>query len=137
MDYTQPAAVYRLYDAEDRLLYIGLTGAPRQRWKDHRKEMLWWREVAFKWITWHETRWDAGEAERAAVEAERPLYNAACEDTLPGVPPMPYGHRIAYQYRETRTGYRIQWFLWRLAVQDVWATEQEHKADQSVAPPSA
>ncbi|WP_031129594.1 GIY-YIG nuclease family protein [Streptomyces aureocirculatus] len=111
MDYAQPAAVYRLYDAAGHLLYIGLTCNPRSRWKDHRKEMLWWREVAFKVI----------------------LYNAYETFPRPGIPPQPYGHRIAYQHRETRPGYRIQWFLWRLGVQDTWATETEQRPT-SVAP---
>ncbi|MFD8771393.1 GIY-YIG nuclease family protein [Streptomyces sp. NPDC059916] len=132
MDYEQPAAVYRLFDDEDHLLYVGLTHAPQQRWKDHRKEMLWWREVEFKAITWFATRREAWQAEQAAIEAERPLYNANFEGLgpMPGVPAQPWGHRTAYQYRETRTGYRIQWYLWRLAVQDAWATERERAASQ-------
>ncbi|WP_051853088.1 GIY-YIG nuclease family protein [Streptomyces aureocirculatus] len=104
MDYAQPAAVYRLYDAAGHLLYIGLTCNPRSRWKDHRKEMLWWREVAFKVITWHETRHQACAAESSAVASERPLYNAYETFPRPGIPPQPYGHRIAYQHRETRPG---------------------------------
>lgn len=70
--------------------------------------MLWWREVTHKTITWYPGRWAAGEAERTTVEAELPLYNASCESGLPRVPAMPIGHRFAYQYRETRPGYRIQ-----------------------------
>ncbi|MGW7089063.1 GIY-YIG nuclease family protein [Streptomyces sp. NPDC054871] len=99
MNYEEPAAVYRLYDSEEHLLYTGLTRNPRSRWKDHRKEKLWWREVTFKTITWYATRWVGMHMEEIAIVDERPLCNAREECDVPGLSPQPYGHRIAYQYR--------------------------------------
>ncbi|MFI8371981.1 helicase associated domain-containing protein [Streptomyces sp. NPDC085466] len=43
----------------------------------------------------------------------------------PGVPPQPCGTRIAYQHRETRVGYRIQWYQGRLTLQDALETIRE------------
>ncbi|WP_411119910.1 GIY-YIG nuclease family protein [Streptomyces sp. 058-1L] len=74
MDYEQPAAVYRLYDADGALLYIGMTRNEVSRWKSHRKEMLWWREVVSKHLTWHDTRWQAWEADRHAIRTEGPAH---------------------------------------------------------------
>lgn len=130
MNPDQPAAVYRLYDADGTLLYIGLTSNPDSRWKDHRKEMLWWREVIAKQLVWYETRRQAAEVERAAIRSEGARYNKSSwpgmTSSLPaGVPAQPHGARTAYQHRETRVGYRIQWFHWRLTLQDALETERE------------
>jgi len=39
------AVVYRLYDADDQLLYVGKTRRLRQRLLRHRREAEWWPQV--------------------------------------------------------------------------------------------
>jgi hypothetical protein len=70
-----PTALYRLYDAEDVLLYVGITAAPAPRMERHADRQAWWPEVARKTMTWYSTRLEAATAEVAAIEAEKPRYN--------------------------------------------------------------
>ncbi|MFE9738848.1 DUF6907 domain-containing protein [Streptomyces sp. NPDC006477] len=77
---TEQTALYRLYDADDRLLYIGITKNLEQRWTGHRyspTSSKWWPDVVRKAIEWHPTHEAADAAETAAIEAEDPLYNRA------------------------------------------------------------
>lgn len=67
-------ALYRLYDGEDRVLYIGITNMPNVRFDAHRMKP-WWKQVARKDIEWFENRHQASCAEVRAIRAERPLYN--------------------------------------------------------------
>lgn len=77
---TERTALYRLYDDEDRLLYIGITKNLEQRWTGHRHAATsskWWPNVARKAIEWHPTYESADAAETAAIAAEDPLHNRA------------------------------------------------------------
>lgn len=67
--------LYRFYDADDRLLYIGISERGPERWKAHRKDKPWWGELARTTTEHYETRAEALEAERAAIIAEKPLHN--------------------------------------------------------------
>lgn len=69
-------ALYRFYDASDVLLYIGITGDVETRWNNHARKR-WWPEVARKAVEWHEERDAAEVCEKAAIKAEKPLYNIA------------------------------------------------------------
>jgi predicted GIY-YIG superfamily endonuclease len=72
---TERAALYRLYDMEGRLLYVGVTNELRRRWQQHSTSQKWWHLVARRVVEWHESRAAAELAETAAIEAEMPLYN--------------------------------------------------------------
>lgn len=72
---TEPAALYRLHDAAGTLLYIGVTGNPDRRFKQHRDTKPWWPQVAKKTIAWHPSRDRALAEEAAAIKAETPVYN--------------------------------------------------------------
>ena len=76
--------LYRLYDAEDQLLYIGLSGAPRNRLKAHWRKQPWRHEVVrstFQQIPPPAPGQVIGRhkyfAEEAAIKAEQPKYNVA------------------------------------------------------------
>lgn len=71
----EPTALYRLFDAEECLLYVGISGNPPQRWNDHSAEKSWWGSVARKAVEWHESRKAAAQAEAVAVRLESPIYN--------------------------------------------------------------
>lgn len=69
-------ALYRHFDADQRLLYVGIALDPLVRSETHRDNSPWFREIASISIEWFENRTRAVWAEKAAAEAERPLYNS-------------------------------------------------------------
>jgi predicted GIY-YIG superfamily endonuclease len=68
-------ALYRLYDAEDQLLYIGISSSPTRRWRQHERDKGWWPQVAKLVMVWLDSRLDAQSAEGHAIKAEGPLHN--------------------------------------------------------------
>jgi len=67
--------VYRLFDADARLIYIGCTYNVESRLKSHRHVMWWAPQIARIKITVHPTKAAAHEVERAAITAEKPRWN--------------------------------------------------------------
>lgn len=67
-------AVYRLYDADDALLYVGVANRPAERWGTHANRP-WWTRVARTEITQYPTREEALRGEAKAIRAEHPLHN--------------------------------------------------------------
>jgi hypothetical protein len=70
----RPAGVYRLWDDEDQLLYIGSSYDPDRRLRDHR-DKPWWPSVARSAVEWHDSRHGAYRAELEAIVAEDPRHN--------------------------------------------------------------
>lgn len=68
-------ALYRLYDANDRLLYVGITSNPTTRLGRHSRDKPWWPDVDRHTLEWFETRKSAERVEKAEIEDERPHYN--------------------------------------------------------------
>lgn len=68
-------AVYRLYDAANRLLYVGVGELPATRWQDHRGHKAWWSDVDRASVVWRPTRDEALAEETLAIETENPVYN--------------------------------------------------------------
>lgn len=68
-------AVYRFFDAEDVLLYVGMTGNMIERLEGHDYEKAWRTSIDHVTVTWHPTRADAHGAEREAIRSENPLHN--------------------------------------------------------------
>jgi len=64
--------LYRFFDAQNVLLYVGISINPPQRWNQHRVEKPWWMEVAQVTVEYPE---DAVMAERLAIISENPRYN--------------------------------------------------------------
>jgi hypothetical protein len=75
MNPEHPHALYRFFDAEDRLLYIGITWDIASRFPQHRDEKPWWMDIRNITIEPHADRAAALAAEKAAIIAERPVYN--------------------------------------------------------------
>jgi predicted GIY-YIG superfamily endonuclease len=73
--------VYRLYDADGQLLYIGKTYnvAVRLLWapQSHAKTKTWFRRVSMVSVTVYRTETDALAAEAWAIQREAPLKNRA------------------------------------------------------------
>lgn len=70
-------AVYRFFDSEGKLLYVGLTSNPGARWSSHEKEKPWWHTVATVTVERQPTLADAVAVEAAAIRNEHPLHNIA------------------------------------------------------------
>jgi prevent-host-death family protein len=77
MPWRQGAALYRLYDADGGLLYIGIAENPDTRWKQHAKQSHWWTKVdpSRSRVEWYPGGYDAAAAEKAAIAAEDPPFN--------------------------------------------------------------
>lgn len=70
-------ALYRLFDAAEQLLYVGISTQPETRWTQHAADKPWWPLVQHRKLEWHPNRKAAEDAELAAVQTEEPLYNTA------------------------------------------------------------
>jgi excisionase family DNA binding protein len=73
----RPHALYRFYDAHDRLLYVGLTANPGSRWQAHSHDKPWWAQVARVTVEHFDGREEVEAAEVAAIKTEKPLHNVA------------------------------------------------------------
>jgi predicted GIY-YIG superfamily endonuclease len=69
--------VYRHFDADDRLLYVGMSINPLRRLEQHRYRAEWFSRIAKVTIEWFDECFAASEAEIAAIKAEKPEYNVA------------------------------------------------------------
>jgi len=69
------ALIYRLFDDEGELLYIGCTVHPRKRFHSHRRRQPWWDEVADSELMWYPSVEAAAVAEQQAIRTEQPIYN--------------------------------------------------------------
>lgn len=85
LDTATPTAVYRFYDADDRLLYVGMTETPKARWTWHRKRSSWWPDARRREIAWYDSRAEAAAIETQAIRTEAPLHNV----TYNGPPAAP------------------------------------------------
>jgi excinuclease UvrABC nuclease subunit len=69
--------LYRCFDAEGRLLYVGVSGNVFQRLQayTHRCGPSWWKDVAEISLVRYERGWQALNAEVQAIKSEKPLHN--------------------------------------------------------------
>src|SRR5437868_2611784 len=90
-----PHAVYRVWDLDGDLLYIGVSRQPVKRVPNH-KQKGWGQLIARVELAWYETWSEAAKAEATAILAEKPLYNrTAWAPDRVGVtePPLPKHRR--------------------------------------------
>lgn len=69
------AALYRRFDADGVLLYVGVSEWPYSRSIGHGVHSLWVQFAATGTTTWYATRNEAEQAEKVAIADERPLFN--------------------------------------------------------------
>jgi len=67
--------LYRCYDANGALLYIGVSWTAPTRFRQHSAGSRWWADVATISLERCKNRRQAETAERAAIQRERPLHN--------------------------------------------------------------
>lgn len=68
--------LYRLYDADENLLYVGITFMLDTRMNTHSREKRWWGQVARRDTATFPDRRSALHAERVAIKSENPLHNS-------------------------------------------------------------
>jgi hypothetical protein len=73
----KPTTLYRFYDADDRLLYVGITEHLAHRTRDHRHGALWWDDAVRSTLERFPSRPEAKSAESRAILTEDPLHNKA------------------------------------------------------------
>lgn len=76
-DLPVPTALYRHFDADGALLYVGISKNVEARFKSHSDQAIWAQFAASHTGEWLPSRRDALAAESRAIEAERPLFNKA------------------------------------------------------------
>lgn len=70
-------ALYRHFDADGALLYVGIALSPTYRLSTHRASSAWAQSIAHVTMEWFETRDEALAAEKRAIETEGPKHNIA------------------------------------------------------------
>jgi hypothetical protein len=71
----QQNALYRAFNSEGDLLYVGISLSPLTRIRQHRQTKDWWTEIANITIESFPDRSSASHAEVLAIQEERPRYN--------------------------------------------------------------
>lgn len=67
--------VYLMQDADGRVLYVGVTGNPVERWRRHAQRKPWWSQVARIEFETLLRNSDALALERELIRALAPLHN--------------------------------------------------------------
>jgi hypothetical protein len=67
--------LYRHYDAENILLYVGISNNYLSRSIQHARDSKWWNNIASSRVEKFKSRSLAMEAERQAIIQEKPRYN--------------------------------------------------------------
>lgn len=70
-----PAVMYRCFDANGDLLYIGATSYLHERKLQHARRAAWWPEVVGVTTEPYDHKWQALAAERTAIVREHPRHN--------------------------------------------------------------
>lgn len=68
-------ALYRHWDASERLLYVGIACDPVRRVNAHRERSAWFDRIGRIDIEWFPSRREALQAERKAIQSEQPWFN--------------------------------------------------------------
>lgn len=82
------AHLYRCFAADGSLLYVGVTGHIKKRFKQHAVKSAWWGDVAKVEAERYSERDAALAAERKAIVAEQPLHNIRREFAERHMPPV-------------------------------------------------
>lgn len=72
---TERTALYRHFDKEGTLLYVGISLSALNRLAQHAVHSGWYKEITRVEMEWFDTRETAMEAERNAIYNENPKHN--------------------------------------------------------------
>lgn len=77
--------LYRHYSSDGALLYVGISNRFHQRLKEHSKGSAWFPEISYVEVEHFDTRDQVRDAERQAIESERPKYNIVHNANMRGI----------------------------------------------------
>ena len=75
MDDARPTTVYQFFNADDELIYVGITYDFKARLSVHKWRKAWWPEVARIETRDYPTRFDAQVVEHHLMRAHLPKHN--------------------------------------------------------------
>jgi len=78
---TDDHLLYRFFDAEGVLLYVGITHDLSMRFSTHSVERWWWGQWAYSTVVRYYSRAALEAAERRAIKSEKPLHNVVHNKT--------------------------------------------------------
>ena len=102
--------LYRWFDKDGYLLYVGISRSLHSRVKQHEKTAQWITEASFMTVEWFETRREVERAEKNAIKFENPLHNKAYatdSDLVTQVTPPDKSQEFSMLLRQIER-YRIQ-----------------------------
>jgi len=108
-------AVYRHFDADGRLLYIGCSHDPLYRFMGHKSASSWAHEVANISVQWFDDREAALEAERKAIMTDRPAHNAIPGERQYKPWPANQGHVLLCEWVRDY-GFSVEDFAFRMGM---------------------
>jgi hypothetical protein len=73
--FTRRCALYRHYDEDKVLLYVGISENPMDRTLGHARSSEWVRYAFSATAEWFDSREEASAEEKRAVETETPIFN--------------------------------------------------------------
>jgi predicted GIY-YIG superfamily endonuclease len=72
--------LYRIFNAENELLYVGATTNPGARYNEHSKMQPWWDQAAMIKLEHLSSHEELAIAEVEAIKSEKPKYNVTNAD---------------------------------------------------------
>lgn len=72
----EETGVYRIFNADGVLLYVGMSVSPETRFADHRTCKSWMQEAHRYETRWYGTREEAEQEEQRAIRIEQPRHNS-------------------------------------------------------------
>lgn len=88
-----PCDLYRHFDADGKLFYVGITANSKERQRNHVRNSTWSTDIVRTTTERFPTRAAAMAAEANAIRDERPLHNRSWRQPNPTAEPRP-GHQI-------------------------------------------
>ena len=67
--------LYRFFDESENLLYVGISSNHVRRMTDHKRSAEWFYRVKSAKFEHFQQRFDAEEAEKKAIQTEKPIFN--------------------------------------------------------------
>lgn len=112
----EETAVYRIYDVDDVLLYVGMSVSPETRFADHRTCKSWMEQAHRYEIAWYATRAEADREEKRAIREERPRHNSVhAARTVKAISPRTPG---VYTVKEIATRFSVSTHTVRAVAKD-------------------
>lgn len=103
----KPGTLYRFFDADGNLLYVGASSNAPARLEQHRRDKSWWSQVASCTMEHYEHRYLAVAAEVHAIREEKPRHNKS-EGTFEGRPVERITEEECERRRMLRTMYPVK-----------------------------